>query len=200
MKSINNKGFILAETLVVTVFVMIMFMFLYRNSLPLVGEYERRENYDDLETVYAANEIKKLVMMDPAFDTWASTVKTDYYKDLSDCTTFSTDDLRILCGTLKQKLGMDVGSKKDYILLVTNDINRFRLLVKNGTVFNGTGFRAVKDYITYLPSITSTTAGYDQYYLIVSRSEILDIGKQEGDDVVYTQKQVQKFAYLEVNR
>ena len=95
---------------------------------------------------------------------------------------------------------MDVGSKKDYILLVTNDINRFRLLVKNGTVFNGTGFRAVKDYITYLPSITSTTAGYDQYYLIVSRSEILDIGKQEGDDVVYTQKQVQKFAYLEVNR
>ncbi len=200
MKNSNNNGFILAETLVVTVFVMIMFMFLYRNSLPLVGEYERRKNYDDIETVYAANEIKKLILMDPAFDSWANTVKNDYYKDLSDCSNYSTDDLRIMCGVLKQKLGMDTGSKKDYILLVTNDINRFRLKVKRGEIFNEGGRRAVKDYISYLPSITSHTAGYDQYYLIVSRTEILDIGKQKEEEIVYTKKQVQKFAYLEVNR
>lgn len=200
MEKINSKGFILAETLVVTVFVMIMFIFMYRNAVPLSAEYKRRENYDDIETVYAANEIKKLVMMDPAFDSWAAEVKTNYYKDISNCSNYSTDDLRILCGVLKQKLGMDTGSKKDYILLITNDINRFRLRVKKGEIFNSSGLRALKDYISYLPSITSSTAGYEQYYLVVSRSEILDIGKQKGDQLVYTKKQIQKFAYLEVNR
>lgn len=200
MEKINSKGFILAETLVVTVFVMIMFIFMYRNAVPLSAEYKRRENYDDIETVYAANEIKKLVMMDPAFDSWAAEVETNYYKDISNCSNYSTDDLRILCGVLKQKLGMDTGSKKDYILLITNDINRFRLRVKKGEIFNSSGLRALKDYISYLPSITSSTAGYEQYYLVVSRSEILDIGKQKGDQLVYTKKQIQKFAYLEVNR
>ena len=121
MKKVNSKGFILAETLVVTVFVMIMFIFMYRNAVPLTAEYKRRENYDDVETVYAANEIKKLVMMDPAFSSWANEVKTNYYKDISNCSNYSTDDLRILCGVLKQKLGMDTGDKKDYILLITNE-------------------------------------------------------------------------------
>mgnify|MGYP003303663312 CR=1 FL=1 len=44
MKKLNNKGFILAETLVVTVFLMIIFTMLYTNYYPLMGEYQKREN------------------------------------------------------------------------------------------------------------------------------------------------------------
>ena len=61
MKKINNKGFVLAETLVVTVFLMILFTMIYSNFYPLIGEYEKRENYDDVDGKYVAYWMKKLV-------------------------------------------------------------------------------------------------------------------------------------------
>lgn len=61
MKKINSKGFILAETLVVTVFLMIMFTMIYTNFYPLIGEYEKRENYDDVDGKYTAYWIKKMI-------------------------------------------------------------------------------------------------------------------------------------------
>ena len=60
MKKINNKGFVLAETLVVTVFLMILFTMIYSNFYPLIGEYEKRENYDDVDGKYVAYWMKKL--------------------------------------------------------------------------------------------------------------------------------------------
>ena len=42
----NNKGFVLVETLVVTVFVAAVFSVIYINFYPLVGEYERRDFYN----------------------------------------------------------------------------------------------------------------------------------------------------------
>ena len=61
MKKINNKGFVLAETLVVTVFLMILFTMIYSNFYPLIGEYEKRENYDDVDGKYVSYWMKKLV-------------------------------------------------------------------------------------------------------------------------------------------
>lgn len=50
----NNRGFVLVETLVVTVFVAAVFSVIYINFYPLVGEYERRDFYDDLDSKYGA--------------------------------------------------------------------------------------------------------------------------------------------------
>ena len=61
MKKLNNKGFILAETLVVTVFLMIIFTMLYTNYYPLMGEYQKRETYDDVDGKYVAYWMKKLI-------------------------------------------------------------------------------------------------------------------------------------------
>lgn len=61
MKKLNHKGFILAETLVVTVFLMVIFSMLYSNFYPLIGEYERRETYDDVDGKYAVYWLKKLI-------------------------------------------------------------------------------------------------------------------------------------------
>ncbi len=61
MKKLNNSGFILAETLVVTVFLMIIFTMLYTNYYPLIGEYQKRENYDDVDGKYVAYWMKKLI-------------------------------------------------------------------------------------------------------------------------------------------
>ena len=61
MKKLNNKGFILAETLVVSLFLMVIFTMIYSNFYPLIGEYERRENYDDVDGKYAAYWIKRMI-------------------------------------------------------------------------------------------------------------------------------------------
>lgn len=61
MKKINNKGFVLAETLIVSVFLMVMFTMIYSNFYPLIGEYEKRENYDDVDGKYTVYWIKKMI-------------------------------------------------------------------------------------------------------------------------------------------
>ena len=61
MKKINSKGFALAETLIVTVFLMVIFTMIYANFVPLVGEYEKREYYDDVNGKYSTYWIKKLI-------------------------------------------------------------------------------------------------------------------------------------------
>ena len=64
MKKLNNKGFILAETLIVCVFLMLMFTMIYTNYFPIIGEYEKRENYDDVDGKYVAYWVKKLIESD----------------------------------------------------------------------------------------------------------------------------------------
>lgn len=61
MKKLNKNGFVLAETLIVTVFLMVLFTMVYSNFYPLIGEYEKRETYDDVDSKYAVYWIKKLV-------------------------------------------------------------------------------------------------------------------------------------------
>lgn len=61
MKKFDNKGFALVETLIVSVFVVSLFLIVFNNFYPLMSEYEKREVYDDVDGVYAAYWIKKLV-------------------------------------------------------------------------------------------------------------------------------------------
>ena len=61
MKKINNKGFVLAETLVVTVFLMVLFTMIYSNFYPLIGEYEKRENYDDVDGKKITNDLEESI-------------------------------------------------------------------------------------------------------------------------------------------
>lgn len=64
MKKFNSRGFILAETLIVCVFLMLIFTMIYTNYYPIIGEYEKRENYDDVDGKYVAYWIKKLIESD----------------------------------------------------------------------------------------------------------------------------------------
>ena len=58
---LNNSGFILVETLIVTVFVLAIFAILYNNFSPIIGEYEKREFYDDIDGKYAAYWVKRII-------------------------------------------------------------------------------------------------------------------------------------------
>ena len=61
MKKINSSGFVMAETLVVTVFLTVIFAMLYSSFLPLSGEYEKREKYDNIDGKYAVFWIKRMI-------------------------------------------------------------------------------------------------------------------------------------------
>ena len=60
MKNLNNRGFGLVETLIVSVFVMGIISLVFVNFYPLIGEYEKREVYDDVDGKYAAYWMKTL--------------------------------------------------------------------------------------------------------------------------------------------
>lgn len=66
---LNKKGFVLAETLVVAVFMATIFTIIYVNFYPLIGEYEKRENYDDLDSKYDIYWFKRLVQSKQALPT-----------------------------------------------------------------------------------------------------------------------------------
>lgn len=77
---LNKKGFVLAETLVVAVFMATIFTIIYVNFYPLIGEYEKREFYDDLDSKYDIYWFKRLVQNKQALpkDKWAEFTGVEY--------------------------------------------------------------------------------------------------------------------------
>ena len=80
MKKINSRGFVLAETLVVTVFLMVIFSMIYSYFYPLIGEYEKREVYDDVDGKYAVFWLKKMIE-DPSYTISSSDPKKDFFNE-----------------------------------------------------------------------------------------------------------------------
>ena len=70
----NKKGFVLVETLVVTVFVMTVLTMLLVNYTPAISEFERREYSDDVDSKYDLFWVKKMVQSDIMLSdsTWTS--------------------------------------------------------------------------------------------------------------------------------
>ncbi len=112
MKKINSSGFILAETLVVTVFLMAIFAMMYSSFMPLVGEYEKRENYDTVDGKYAVYWIKRMIE-DPSYNipsSKAEDIKNKGYVrfQCSDVSTENDDgEKRELCVNMVKNLEVD---------------------------------------------------------------------------------------------
>ena len=60
----EKKAFVIAETIIVGVFVMSMITFIYMNMKPLIGMYESQEKYHEISTMYYADEIRNMMMYD----------------------------------------------------------------------------------------------------------------------------------------
>ncbi len=65
-RKLGEKGFALAETLVCALFVAAIFVIIFENYIPLMGKYNRTENYDDLDSKYIAFYIKTFIETDTA--------------------------------------------------------------------------------------------------------------------------------------
>lgn len=161
MRKINNKGFVLVETIIVSVFIMGLCTFLFLNILPLIGEYEKIENYDSLDSKYAIHEIRKFILREIKADSTKKTVLTSvssFYKYTNNndfCNKFSNNNY---CNKLLSS---------DYLDVTGIIISNFKLSYKNSISNSSTLNRGMKEYIEYLPTYSKYSSRYNNYYRLI---------------------------------
>lgn len=157
---INNKGFMLAETLIVSIFVLVIFSMIYINILPLVAEYEKYKNYNTVEATYKTHWARKIAL-DGLNDDIFNIVSTNKsYYDITDCSLYTKtnkDDMKAWCNDYKYANNI----KKIY--LTSYSLENFKDMV-NSSSFS----RSFKEYIDYLPLYSkNTTKTTDNNYFHV---------------------------------
>ena len=190
MKKISNKGFVLAELLVVCVFLMIMFSMLYSNYLPLQGQYEIREGYDDVDSKYAVYWIKRMVEdldyqagIDADYENDAR--RDDYSKPyvIFKCENFSKDSKKAMCEKMLNSMHVECTSDKGCKVYITRyNLNNFHGDMKTDSTF--TEDEGFYDYLFYLPDYNTPSLNNANYRVIA---------KFKTGDVV-------SYSTIEVNR
>lgn len=158
----KKNGYVLAETLIVSVFIMVMFTIFYSNILPLVGEYSRREAYNDIDSIYRSHWVRKLVLLDYS-NLISKYTDTTGYVDMSDCRVFSPTYTN-QCQLMKNNFGIT----RMYLIRYNTTI--FKEKAKK--MFDPTNDSSILEYVSYLP----TYQGYDKdnnsyYRVIIERTE-----------------------------
>ena len=90
-KIVNQKGFLLVETLIVSVFIMGIFSLLFTNIVPLIGEYERYKNYNTVEATYIAHWARMIASKGLPTDIHTKTASIRYI-DISDCNLYEENN------------------------------------------------------------------------------------------------------------
>ena len=146
IKEINNKGFMLAETLIVSLFVMSTFSMLYVNILPLIAEYEKYKYYNTVEATYKAHWARKLVLDGISQNAFTNASNYGYF-DITDCLSYSQNNVSGWCYSYKEI--NDITK----IYLVPYNLEKFKNHVKSNSSYT----REFKDYISYLPTYSKNT-------------------------------------------
>ena len=181
MKKLNENGFLLVETLIVTVFVVSIFIFIYSNTIPLIGRYEQRFKYDDLDSVYAADLVRELIMEAPGsnFETVRTLPSGKKINEIT-CNQIGAGVPTYItyCNDLLKELNVD----KIYITYYS-----LTGLKKDGDPnIKDYNNRGLKTYIDYLPNFQFNAELADQNRIIIVR-------KVEEFGYVYT-----RYANLEL--
>lgn len=146
----NNKGFVLVETIITSVFVLGLFAFIIANVLPVIGEYEKAADYDSIESIYDAHLVRKMILKsDESRVAKLLTLPTGEGKNYY---LFDGDDICIYlsnenyCKALLSRSFLDVKE----IVITSYDI-------KDGFVKASKNFdRGLREYIAQMQKYTST--------------------------------------------
>ncbi len=134
MSNINKKGFVLIETLVVTVFVVTLFLLVYRVTMPSIGEYEQLDKYDDVDSIYYANVIKRMLLRYADFTKIDAAIMNEpYYLDITDCNSdvyLNKEYCDAVQNMLFQK-NINYKSEDFKILITKYDLTNFKSYVSN---------------------------------------------------------------------
>lgn len=152
MKMLNKKGFVLVETLIVTAFVVTLFIIVYQNIIPYVGEYEKMDSYDDVDSVYASNLMKNLILKEANLEYIDDYLNSHTYIDITDCSNTSIYKDLNYCSKLKNALSI---TNDDYILITNYDISNFRDEVKQNDFFDSGKLSNFRSYINSVSNVDS---------------------------------------------
>lgn len=166
MKNISNKGFVLAELLVVCVFLMIIFSMLYSNYLPLQGQYEVREGYDDVDSKYAVYWIKRMV---EDLDYQAGAAGASSYSETYvqfNCDNFNKDSKKNMCKKMLDSMHAECASygTNCKVYITRYNLHNFHEAMRNKTEF--TSDEAFYDYLFYLPDYNTPSLNNAAYRVI----------------------------------
>lgn len=171
MLKINSKGFVLVETLVVAVFVSAIFSVIYSNFYPIMGEYEKREAYDDIDSKYATFWFKRIIQSDSVdFTNIQNNITNNLYHEFNCSNDIVPSDVTAIkiCNSLVTRLGVEkmyitnykLGNRTD-----PTDKNNFKGLVdtNNSNVFSS----GLQDYVAYLPTYSKVPSLNGACYRLV---------------------------------
>lgn len=163
MKKLNTKGFALVETLIVSVFVMGIFTLLYTNFYPLIGEYEKREGYDNIDSVYKTDLIKRFLSNNQGV------LQVNVNPKKLNCT--EAGSFTGECRNLMTSLG-------DPEVYITNyKITELKKNIDSTSLDSG-----LKEYIKYLPNYEINKYGYN-YRIIAKYKKDIKEGTENTESV-----------------
>ena len=181
MRNLNNRGFALVETLIVSAFVMGIFSLLYNNFYPLIGEYEKRETYDTIDSVYKTDLWKRFL--------------TKYKTNLTGVDLKGNADFqRIFLGetgktSFCNMIPNTLGREKCNLLWNNLNVNSIILcsytttwLKDNIKANNTEGLQGMKEYVDYLSKFETNSQQY-RGRIIVEYKETIDISSEKSYDI-----------------
>lgn len=174
MKKMGNKGFALVETLIVATFVMGILTLIFTNLLPMIGRYEKRERYDDIDSVYNTYLIKKMLENSETNEQTLSLKKnisnTSTNYNPINCDIYNDTDFLDYCQNLFQNTGVSS------IIVTSYNLSSLKSsLPQNAS-------EDFKDYILSLPNYNKNPQKY-QYRIIVKYKHITNSEVNTNDNV-----------------
>ena len=171
LKKINNKGFVMTETLIVAVFIMAVFAIMYNNYYPLIGEYERREVFDDIDSKYAAFWIKRFIQHDSFILTpeMIMQIENNAYTmvDCNDIDPDLDDYRRTMCNRLIRELQVMGADSTPHIYMTKYNLVDFKEKVKTDVDY-ATFSGGLQDYVNFLPEYSKISSlNFASYRIIV---------------------------------
>ena len=159
MKKINNKGFMMLETLVVSVFIVTILTYLYIQFVNLKSNYSISFRYDTVENLYKTEEIDKFINENIGYQKMFDIGDNEIYVN-NKCNLSYFSSVNDYCEELMDKLDL-----KTAILItpdtVTSDIKKYgdgivnytKKIIKNNTAdyilvteFNDESFASIVAY------------------------------------------------------
>ncbi len=176
MKINNKEGFVLAEAIVVGVFILTLFTFLFINIVPLVGKYDSIKQYDTVEGVYNTNLIKMMILEYDDDNRFLGSVDSTHPYDIYDANGFCHEVSCSISACQRIEYCYKLLSHT-YIDVKSIIITRYRLGTESGThngtikyqiKSNGDFTRAQREYILSLDNYTQPAGNYyDNYHRII---------------------------------
>lgn len=201
---LNNKGFVLVETLIVSVFIASILAVLYNNFYPLMGEYEKREVFDDIDGKYATYWVKRIIQHDSTvLPANCQLTQLEQGCDLTDlskglcycrfsCEMVGTESMKAMCHELIKKTQIknkvntadDLTDDEPEIYITTYNLEKFKKYVdEKGGISGG-----MQRYLKFLPNYKWDSLNNAKYRVLVEFYRT----KDDNDYMAYSTFEVKK--------